>query len=202
MGFPYSLPIEFFTRNPVSSSLDHAALAVERLITILKETTVQDLIEAIATTSNQAVDEATVAVIDARTLDGATGVQLDLIGTVVGQPRNGLSDDADYRLRLRARIAINRSGGTAEDILSAVDLLITSSQTLELREEFPAALTLFVLSAAVSNPDEINLALQNLKSSGVSARLQYANDTAANTFTLDGTSAQGMDNGILTDIVE
>jgi hypothetical protein len=58
-----------------------------------------------------------------RTLDTAVGAQLDVIGRIVGQPRNGLSDD-DFRRFCRARVRANRSKGTVSDILRVTRLVV------------------------------------------------------------------------------
>lgn len=56
-----------------------------------------------------------------RVLDSATKAQLDTLGAIVGESRDGRSD-ALYRLWIRVRIAINNSFGEAEDIMGALDL--------------------------------------------------------------------------------
>lgn len=61
-----------------------------------------------------------------RTIDTAVGSQLDVIGKIVGQPRNGETDTI-YRQRLRARIAANRSHGNAEDLISVMSLAANDS---------------------------------------------------------------------------
>jgi hypothetical protein len=48
----------------------------------------------------------------------ATGKQLDRIGAIVGQQRGGLSD-ADYRLRILIKAAINTGNGLTEQIIQA-----------------------------------------------------------------------------------
>ena len=71
---------------------------------------------------------------------GSVGAQLDGIGYIVGQPRNG-EDDATYRALLLVRIAINVSRGTTEDIIGAF-VLMTGASLVELRELYPAAFQL------------------------------------------------------------
>ncbi len=56
-------------------------------------------------------------------IDASSGVQLDTIGRVVGQPRLGVVDST-YRLYLRARILANRSTGTAEEIYAVFAALL------------------------------------------------------------------------------
>lgn len=57
------------------------------------------------------------------TLDAALGAQLDAIGDLVGEPRNGLGPDA-YRRRIRARILVNASAGRADDLIAILVLLV------------------------------------------------------------------------------
>src|SRR5437870_5119087 len=83
------------------------------------------------------------------TLANASGIWLDVIGKLVGQPRNG-QVDAQYRLFLNARIAVNRSSGTIEDILTTFAVLTAGlGVTLRLDEYFPKALLLRFTGAAV-----------------------------------------------------
>lgn len=58
-----------------------------------------------------------------RNIDNAIGAQLDVLGVIVGQPRNGLIDDT-YRRHIRARISANRSKGTLKDLLTVADLVV------------------------------------------------------------------------------
>ena len=63
-----------------------------------------------------------------RSIDAAVGAQLDMIGAIVGQPRNGMTDD-DYRIYCRARIATNRSGGSYEDLIK-ISLLVLNDASV------------------------------------------------------------------------
>jgi len=58
-----------------------------------------------------------------RSIDTAVFAQLDAIGKIVGQERNGQVDD-DYRRYIRARISANRSKGPVADVLKAADLIV------------------------------------------------------------------------------
>jgi len=71
-----------------------------------------------------------------RWIDAAVGVQLDGLGDIVGEPRNGRGDD-DYRLAIKARVQINLSSGEPERIIHILNLLTGS--TITLSEYFPAA---------------------------------------------------------------
>jgi len=52
---------------------------------------------------------------------GAEGVQLDVLGKIVGQPRLGLSDSG-YRSAIKLKIRVNRSRGSNVDLLEILRL--------------------------------------------------------------------------------
>lgn len=60
-------------------------------------------------------------------ISGATGLRLDTIGRIVGQPRAGRADDV-YRVFLRARIVANRSHGTTPHVLRVLRLLLLGQE--------------------------------------------------------------------------
>ena len=70
----------------------------------------------------QEVEDVLFDLFDAFLLDNAVGDQLDFIGKMVGELRKNRSD-ADYRLFVKARIAINRSNGKPEEILSILRIV-------------------------------------------------------------------------------
>ncbi len=73
--------------------------------------------------SIQSVEDALQQLYTERRIDTAVATQLDVLGRIVGQPRLGLSD-SDYRRHVRARIATNRSNGSAEDIIKITRLVL------------------------------------------------------------------------------
>ena len=76
-------------------------------------------------------------VMGSRNLDTAVGVQLEQIGSIVGQDRGGLSDD-DYRVQIKFKIAVNNSNGTPEELIS---MLSNATKSTEVRyfEHYPAS---------------------------------------------------------------
>jgi hypothetical protein len=81
-------------------------------------------------TEVQAIENAVFAVIEGRWLANAVGVDLDVIGGLVGQPRDTL-DDGTYKAAIRLRIKANASGGTTGDV-SALGQLIAAKLTSDL----------------------------------------------------------------------
>src|SRR5690349_3946784 len=78
---------------------------------------------AILATPFQSLENTLQDLLTKRSIDTAEGAQLDVIGKLVGQPRNGLDDDT-YRRYCRARIATNRSNGTNENLITITDLIV------------------------------------------------------------------------------
>lgn len=74
-------------------------------------------------------------------LDTSEGTQLDQLGEIIGALR-GSFNDADYLEWLKFQIALNRSAGEAEFLMSAL-ILLTNATRVQIIEEFPAALSLF-----------------------------------------------------------
>lgn len=71
-----------------------------------------------------------------RSLDTAVGYQLDVLGLLIGQERDGRTD-ADYRTALRLRIAINKSNGTEPSIVEALTIA-TGNSNVEVFDRYPA----------------------------------------------------------------
>lgn len=73
-----------------------------------------------------------------RSIATAAGVQLDGIGEIVGEPRNGLLDN-EYRSLILTKIFLNASCGQAEFIITFI-LKTTDSPTVIISEYYPATL--------------------------------------------------------------
>jgi hypothetical protein len=74
----------------------------------------------------------------------ATGWVQDLIGKIVGQPRNGLDDDT-YRVYQLARVATNRSQGKREQLIRICRLVLNNSAAkVRVLNEGTAGLTIWV----------------------------------------------------------
>lgn len=118
----------------ITHILDHAARALALLPSqFAGATKLRELITAFADAA-QDIEDDTWACIEDRMLDTAEGAQLDQYGRVLGQPRNGLSDE-DYRALLGIRILANRSNGQADVILRVVAGLLDRDR-LEMGVEY------------------------------------------------------------------
>ncbi len=98
---------------------------------------VENLLQALYTSGVQGFEDAAYTIIPKLVVDDNEGKQLDGIGDIVGQLRNGLEDD-DYKIYLKGKIGLNNSNGTLDDIYliwNAFSLATTS----EILEIFPAS---------------------------------------------------------------
>lgn len=105
---------------PLSQNTEHILQARARLIAQYVGKPRIDEILCIYVDQIQLLENALWQLATLRTIDTGEGIQLDGIGDIVGQERQGLSD-ADYKPLLRARIKANNSEGTGPDILAVAD---------------------------------------------------------------------------------
>ena len=106
-----------------------------------------------------------------RTIDSAIGIQLDHVGSIPGQLRNGLSDE-DYRVRIKAKIAENNSEGTRSEILAMAALLFPGSSFLILEKKAEYIITIINTVPYTGDWDEIRASFLNATVSGVNIVLQ------------------------------
>lgn len=78
------------------------------------------LLDAFAEEIQQIEDD--LDALNSASIDNATGATLDAWGELVGQRRQGMAD-GQYRAFIRARIATNRSKGTAEELIQVIALI-------------------------------------------------------------------------------
>lgn len=113
-------------------------------------TNVEKLVVAL-TSGFDSLEAAVQDLLAAWSVDTAYGALLDRIGAIVGEPRGGL-DDATYRLRIRARVATNRSFGRTDDLLTIARLVLPDAAwVIEADPEPPAAGYIRVTGAAVDD---------------------------------------------------
>ncbi len=96
---------------------DHVREAQLRLLTQFYESPkLNALLEAIVI-EVQLSEDVIFEVILERLLDAAEGVNLDIIGKIVGRPRLEVDDDDEYRNLIRVQIRANQSDCGAADII-------------------------------------------------------------------------------------
>lgn len=164
---------------------DHAAAAIGRLPQQFRKPRVESLLRILAT-PGQPLESALWQLLTQRSVANSLGVQLDAIGTIVGQPRGG-TDDETYRVFLRARIAANRSRGTVEDILRVLNLiLLDDSVQIEVQTIGPAFVEVRLTNVTTTDAVATLTAAftQKSVSAGVRAVVVSSAASAATAFTL------------------
>ena len=96
---------------------------------------------------------------------------LDVLGKIVGQERSGMNDD-DYALWIKARVLLNRSRGTPEDLLQILNILLGDGS--EIREHPEAAFTVLLQKMIHHDPAKIWEIIREAAPLGVKAHLQVA----------------------------
>lgn len=106
---------------------------------------------------------------------GAEGVQIDVLGKIVGQPRLGLSDEA-YIAAIKLRIRVNRSRGSSVDILEILRLAMPEPKEFAYREEWILASITEVESISVELAFTLLTSLNSARAAGYRAILEYFTD--------------------------
>lgn len=117
---PVVVPVPPPSLDPVG----HEAVALTRLPQQFRNAHNEEFV-AIFVRPFEAVEMALQQLLLERSVDTAVGAQLDVLGRLVGQAREGLGDD-DYRRYIRARVIANKSDGTHEIIIKVIKLLLNS----------------------------------------------------------------------------
>lgn len=157
----------------LSYKTTHIVEALSNLVTQFKGKNIFDKLLTIFVTQIQEVEDVFNEIMIERCLDTAVGVQLDGLGDVVGEDRQGRNDD-DYRVAIRARISLNLSEGTPEDIIFLMRS-ISDGSAIDLREFFPAAITAEIIDPidGIIDPVKTVVFLLSAKPAGVKAQLKY-----------------------------
>jgi hypothetical protein len=121
--------------------LDYEAIALSRLTgQFANSPKVNALMAQIVGPLTLVEDDADTLKTD-RWIATAIGKQLDGVGAIVGEPRNGRDDDS-YRRAIQFRVFVNISNGTPRDLIQGLVFLTqpTDSQYLEI---YPATINVF-----------------------------------------------------------
>lgn len=114
----------------------------------------------------QLFEDAACDVLEQRWLVNAEGVQLDLLGDLVGEARQGRTDE-QYRLAIAARQRLNASAGEPESIIAFIDAFTESTKISFFDLHNGACFIEFDGAATVSTVQSIADDLQKLKPAGV-----------------------------------
>mgnify|MGYP006958838391 FL=1 len=167
--------------------IDHAASAMGRMPGYLRKQRWLELLAAISA-EVQEIEDMWLAMLASNAIADATGDQLDQIGRLVTQPRGG-AVDADYRRRILAKVAANRSLGLVGDIIRIVRLVVDDAAvTVQVDQQGIAAYVAKLGAAAVPSATATDLAafLRKGTSAGVRSIVESSTVADADAFALDG----------------
>lgn len=173
---------------PVTTNTNHVSEGLARLIATLRKPTsvsalLQAFLERVQDLENDIAD-----VRDGLNVDTAADYQLDILGAIVGEPREGRTDAA-YRIRIKARIRINRSNGHPDEVLEIMTSILNTPVTM--KEFANAAFELYALITDTAILGEVSAVLRQIKPAGVRGTLTYHD--AGTKFVYDGAAGSGYD---------
>jgi hypothetical protein len=117
--------------------VDHVLQAIANLVSDYDDATkVQDLV-SVFVNEVQELENTFYDLITDRLLDTSVGAQLDTWGEIVGERRDGLTDD-EFREFIRARILTNLAEGEIQRIITVLKT-ITQSTLVKFQANYPAA---------------------------------------------------------------
>jgi hypothetical protein len=142
---------------------DHADRAKARRLQQFKQATNLAAFMDAMSSEVQAYEDAVYPMLALLDIDTQVDDQLDKIGELVNEPRNGASD-ANYRIAIRAKIGVIVGSGTADEIIQLFDDL-TGSTTIDYLEDYPAGFCIY--GDAASYPSATLQALDDSAVGGV-----------------------------------
>lgn len=163
---------------------------------------IEALLAALGSDQIQDLEDTLTQLLSRLVVDNSEGVQLDNIGKIVGQIRNGL-DDATYRLFLHAKIGRNVSEGDIERVISVWKIL-AGAGIIQVIENFPAEVELFSDSplsdelAAIALPLMQDVVGAGIKvvSSVIIEGIPFGFDGSIGTLGFDGLLSQGQNSSV------
>lgn len=143
--------------------LDYTAIALSRLTGQFENSPkLRAMLEGIVAPL-EALESDIDALIADRWIDTAEGIQLDGCGYIVGEKREGRSDD-DYRKAIKFRVFANTSKGTPADLIYGLKALTDPTDTQYL-ESYPA--TAIVWTDGFFVPSDTQAEIQTLAPAAV-----------------------------------
>lgn len=105
--------------TPLTRITDHVTRALATLPSQWRDSPKVRALVSVLAKPDQDLEDTAWDLYSKRGVETAEGVQLDILGKLVGQLRLGLSDD-DFRRLIRVRILANRAGGRADTITRVI----------------------------------------------------------------------------------
>jgi hypothetical protein len=128
-----------------------------------------------------------------RALETAEGVNLDVLGAIVGQPREGRTD-TQYRVWIAGRALVNRSRGKTPQMIAIAAKLVGGA--VELREYQPATMVIYAhVPVLGSSGVEIAKLLKLAKAGGIKMHFVWYDVVTAFRFSPTGESVFDSERG-------
>lgn len=125
--------------NPINRNLEETGLEL-LLYQFSDKFNIEQIIRSYGNEIDKLNDDAYILV-DNFNLNDATGVYLDYLGRLFGEVRDG-DNDGDFRKRINARVLINNSKGTPNELLEILSQL-TETENTKLWEHFPVSYIMY-----------------------------------------------------------
>lgn len=154
---------------------DQVSEGVGRLISQWKDKEVVQGLVASYLQEIQELEGVWFQLLNERGIFTAVGVQLDVIGTYVGENRENRNDE-EYRQAILNRVAQNNSDGTPEKIIELL-FAVTTSPVVRIWEHYPASTHVYVDRGVTNTTAKV---LETSSAAGVNARLIF--DVLQNSF--------------------
>jgi len=170
--------------------IDYIANHTERALDLLIEEFRKDkpkLHGLIASFTNQMQDaeDTLYDLVRFRSIELASGKQLDELGVVLGLTRTS-GDDDEYRADLYFQIFLNISNGEPETLIQSLQM-ITNAENIHYLGSYPAGVILTINQAVGSLPSNILEKMRRLKAAGVRLDLRLCNTLTPFIFDGEGT---------------
>lgn len=160
----------------MATNTTHTATALAQLIEQFQDSSdIKALIAAFVDRA-QDLENALFPLLEIRNVDTMTGDRLDGLGQIVNVGRGGRTDD-EYRLRIRAELAILKSTGIARDLVSTLQLLIAQTVAdIQVDEYYPKTIYLRPRNFSVGSTDMDAVAglLRRAAPAGTSLQVIYS----------------------------
>jgi hypothetical protein len=206
--FPYSFPINFAptiaevpdTHFDRVVTQDYQKNARKRIAEYLKDKPIYMALLNAFTTPAKEIEDTAFDFIERFWRDHARGHQLTLLGKMIGQQREGKDDYSMIRANA-ARVLINKSAGTVEEIYAIISAYAAEGAGDHLRvvTHPPKSFTIYMPGGVTSEDEAVDISriIGQITDAGVNASFVYSKVAVGKTFTLDGSAGQGLDQGLL-----
>ena len=179
---------------PYSKKITHVAEGLANVISQFQGSPKMLSVLEVFLVQIQELEDAFAEILSETTLDDSVGLQLDNLGAIVGEPRSGRSD-LQYRTAIRARIGLNTSEGTIEDVIALALSVAGAALGVTVTELFPAGFLATIddpIDPAITDVDRIASFIASGRPAGVRGLLIFG---VLGSFQYDGAAGTGFDEG-------